>query len=99
MIMKPKQATHCNNFVVFLLLCSYYVTDMIQKLKLRLLVVVISFKIEFEHAQLKVLHQPLTSLNKEFARFWDASPLEIKQKYCFFFKNTQKSRTRCPPFT
>ena len=51
--MEPKQATHCNYFDVFSLLCSYYVIDMIKKLELRLLVVTILFKIEFGHADVE----------------------------------------------
>ena len=54
MIMEPKQATHYNCFVVFSLLCSYYVTNIIKKLELRLLVVIILFKIEFGYAQINV---------------------------------------------
>ena len=52
--MEPKQATHCNHFNVFSLLCSYYVIDMIKKLELGLLVVIILFKIEFGYAQISV---------------------------------------------
>ena len=44
MVMEPKQATHYNYFVVYLL-CSYYVTDMIKKLELRLLVVIVLFRL------------------------------------------------------
>ena len=33
MIMEPKQATHYNYFDVFLL-CSYYVIDMIKKIRI-----------------------------------------------------------------
>ena len=29
-LMEPKQATHCNYFDVFSLLCSYYLIDMIK---------------------------------------------------------------------
>ena len=47
MIMEPKKSTQYNCFVVFHFLCSYYVTDMIKKLELCLLVVIILFKIEF----------------------------------------------------
>ena len=54
MIMGPKQATHYNCFVVFLLLYSCYVTDMIKKLEFRLLVVMILFNIQFGHAQISV---------------------------------------------
>ena len=42
---------NCNNFVVFSLLCSYYVNDIIKKLQFHLLVVIILFKTEFGHAQ------------------------------------------------
>ena len=34
MVMGPKQAVRYNYFVVFWLLCSYYVTDVIKKLEL-----------------------------------------------------------------
>ena len=34
MVMGPEQAVHYNYFIVFWLLCSYYVTDMIKKLEL-----------------------------------------------------------------
>ena len=50
-IMEPKQATNYNYFVIFSL-CSCYVTDMLKKLKLRLLVVIILVKIEFGHTQI-----------------------------------------------
>ena len=53
MIMESKQATNYNYFVVFVLSCSYYVTDII-KLELCLLVVIILFKIEFGHTQISV---------------------------------------------
>ena len=42
---------NCNHFVVFSLLCSYYVNDIIKKLEFHLLIVIILFKTEFEHAQ------------------------------------------------
>ena len=45
---------HCYVLLVFLLLCSCYVTDLIKKLELHLLVVIILFKIEFGHAQITV---------------------------------------------
>ena len=38
MIMKYKQAIHSVCFFIFLLLCLYYVTDLIKKLESRLLV-------------------------------------------------------------
>ena len=52
MIMELTQATHYNYFDVFSLLCFYYVIDMIKKLELRLLLVIILFKIEFGNAQI-----------------------------------------------
>ena len=48
-VMELKQAKHYNYCVVFLLLCSYYVTDIIKKLELHILLVIILFKIEFGH--------------------------------------------------
>ena len=51
--MKPKQTAHYNYFV-FSLSCSYYVTDVIKKLELHLLVVIILFEIEFGHTQINV---------------------------------------------
>ena len=54
MIMEPKQATHYNYFVIFSLLCSCHVTDMLKKLELRLLVVIILFKMKFGHTQISV---------------------------------------------
>ena len=54
MIMEPKQATHYNYFVIFLLSCLCYVTDMLKKLELHLLVVIILFKIEFGLTQISV---------------------------------------------
>ena len=51
MIMEPKEATHYYYFVV-LLLCSCFVTDMLKKLELRLLLVIILFNIEFGHTQI-----------------------------------------------
>ena len=56
MIMDLKQATHLS-YTINLLFFRYYVrvvTDMIKKLKLRLLVVIILFKIEVGHAQISV---------------------------------------------
>ena len=44
-------SNNCNNFVVFSLLCSYYVNSIIKKLEFHLLVVIILFKTEFERAQ------------------------------------------------
>ena len=46
-------SNNCDNFVVFSLLCSYYVSD-IKKLELHLLVVIILFKMEFRHVQIGV---------------------------------------------
>ena len=46
--MEPKQAIH-DNYFVFSLLRSCYVTDMIKKLKLYLLVTTVLFKTEFGH--------------------------------------------------
>ena len=55
MVMGPEQAAHYNCFVVFLLLCSYYVTDMIKKnWNWYLLVVKVLFKTEFGHAQISL---------------------------------------------
>ena len=45
---------NCNNFVVFSLLCSYYVNDIDKKLEFHLRVVIILFKTEFGHAQISV---------------------------------------------
>ena len=53
MIMEPKQTTHYNYFVIFSLLCSCHVTDMIKKLELRLLLIIL-FKIEFGYARISV---------------------------------------------
>ena len=47
-------SNNCNNFVVFSLLCSYYVNSIIKKLEFHLLVVIILFKTEFERAQISV---------------------------------------------
>ena len=44
-------SNNCNNFVVFSLLCSYYVNDIDKKLEFHLRVVIILFKTEFGHAQ------------------------------------------------
>ena len=70
-----KQATHYNYFVVFALLSLCYVTDMIKKQELCLLVVIILFKIEFWHAQISVLKsvnwcqkQPLLTPDKKYYR-------------------------------
>ena len=54
-------SNNCNNFVVFPLLCSYYVND-IKKLELHLLVVIILFKMEFGHVQIGVpkIGEPMT---------------------------------------
>ena len=54
MIMEPKQTTRYNYFIIFSLLCSCYVTDMIKNVELHLLVVIILFKIEFGQAQISV---------------------------------------------
>ena len=54
MTMEPKQTTRYNYFIIFSLLCSCYVPDMIKNVELHLLVVIISFKIEFGHAQISV---------------------------------------------
>ena len=54
MVMGPEQAVHHNYFVVFPLLCSYYVTDIIKNWSWYLLVVKVLFKIEFGHAQISV---------------------------------------------
>ena len=54
MIMELTQATFYNYLVVFSLLCSYYVTNTISKLELRLTVIIILFKIEFGQAQSSV---------------------------------------------
>ena len=51
--MKPKQTAHYNYFV-FSSSCSYYVTDVIKKLELHLLVVIILFEIEFGQTQINV---------------------------------------------
>ena len=47
-------SNNCNNFVVFSLLCSYYVNSIIKKLEFHLLVVIILFETEFERAQISV---------------------------------------------
>ena len=54
MILELKQTTHYNYYVIFSLSCSCYVADVIKKLELRLLIVIILFKIEFGHAQISV---------------------------------------------
>ena len=40
--------------IVFSLLCSHYVTDLIKKLEMRLMVVSVFLKIKFRHAQISV---------------------------------------------
>ena len=54
MIMEPKQANITIILIFFSVLCSCYVTDMIKKLELCLLVVIIWFNIEFGHTQISV---------------------------------------------
>ena len=41
-------------FFIFSLLCSYYVGDLIYKPELRLMVVLVSLKIKFGHAEISV---------------------------------------------
>ena len=41
-------------FIIFSLLCSHYVSDLIKKLETRLMVVSIFRKIKFRHAQISV---------------------------------------------
>ena len=64
MIIEPKQATHYNCFV-FLLLGSYYVTDMTKKLELCLLVFRILIKTEFKHIQISVpkIGKPMSKIS------------------------------------
>ena len=75
MLMEPKQATHCNYFNVFSLLCSYYVIDMIKKLELGLLVVIILFKIEFGYAQISVSEIGTPMSKTACINPWSTSPL------------------------
>ena len=70
MIMEPKQTTHYNYFAIFLLLCSYYITEMIQKLEFHLLVVIILWNIEFGHTKINAensLYQVLKVDLRSFA--------------------------------
>ena len=51
-IKKSKQTLHL--FLIFLLLCSHYVSDLIKKLELCIMVVSVLFRVKFGHAHISV---------------------------------------------